>query len=86
MEDYGLILSEGRLLKLPVQECQRLSELKKMLASSRKDEIAIAPEQMEPFMDKVIPGLKKLGHVHIAEAIKAASSRHSFKPDFILTG
>lgn len=70
MEDYGLILSEGRLLKLPVQECQRISELKKMLASSRKDEIAIAPEQMEPFMDKVIPGLKKLGHVHIAEAIQ----------------
>ncbi|QSF44146.1 DEAD/DEAH box helicase [Paenibacillus tianjinensis] len=69
LEDYGLVLSEGRLLKLPAEECRRLAELKRMLAAARKDGIAIAPEQMEPFMDKVIPGLKKLGHVHIAEAI-----------------
>lgn len=69
LEEYGLILSEGKLLQLPVQECKRLTELKKMLAGSRKSGIAITPEQMEPFMEKVMPGLKKLGQVHIAEAI-----------------
>lgn len=69
LADYGLLLSSGRLLKLPVPESRRLSELKKMLAASRKDEIAIAPEQMEAFMEGVIPGLKKLGHVHISDAI-----------------
>ncbi|MGN7763316.1 DEAD/DEAH box helicase [Paenibacillus sp. 22594] len=69
MEDYGLVLSESKLLKLPVQECIRLSELKKMLAESRTNGIVIAPGQMETFMDKVIPGLKKLGQVHIAAAI-----------------
>lgn len=69
LEDYGLVLSEGKLLKLPVQECGRLAELKKLLNPSRQDGIAIAPEQMEPFMEGVIPGLKKLGQVFIAEAI-----------------
>lgn len=69
LEDYGLVLTEGKLLKLPAEETRRLAELKKMLAHSRKDEVTIAPEQMESFMDKVIPGLKKLGSVHIAEAI-----------------
>ncbi len=69
MEDYGLVLSEGKLLKLSVQECSRLAEMKKMLTSSRREGIGITPEQMEPFMDKVIPGLMKLGRVHIADAI-----------------
>lgn len=69
LEDYGLVLSAGKLLQLPPEECRRLAELKRMLAAARRDGIAIAPEQMEPFMDKVIPGLNKLGRVHIAEAI-----------------
>ncbi|WP_410514240.1 SNF2 helicase associated domain-containing protein [Paenibacillus sp. BR2-3] len=69
IEDYGLVVSEGKLLKLPFQECRRLVEMKTMLEASRQEGIDIAPEQMEPFMDKVIPGLKKLGHVHIADAI-----------------
>lgn len=70
MEDYGLVWSEGKLLKLPVPECRRLAGLKKMLGASRGDELLIAPDQMESFMDKVIPGLKKLGDVHIAESIQ----------------
>lgn len=69
LESYGLVLTEGRLLKLPAQECGRLSELKRMLSGSRRDSLAIAPEQMEPFMETVIPGLKKLGRVSIADTI-----------------
>lgn len=69
LEDYGLVLSEGRLLKLPVQECGRLSELKRMLKDSRQAGLSIAPEQMEPFMEGVIPGLKRLGQVSIADTI-----------------
>jgi len=69
LEDYELVLSEGKLIKLGSDECKRLAEIKKMLESSRREGIDITPEQMEPFMDKVIPGLKKLGQVHIAESI-----------------
>jgi hypothetical protein len=76
LEDYGLVLSKGKLLKLSIQECMRLSEMKKMLESSRREGLDIAPEQMEPFMDKVIPGLKKLGTVHIAESIADRIIQH----------
>ena len=69
LEDYGLVVTEGKLLKLPDPECRRLAEVKKMLESSRSAGLRIAPEQMEPFMDKVIPGLMKLGRVHIADSI-----------------
>lgn len=54
LEDYGIVLSEGKLLKLSPQESIRLAEMKKMLDSSRRNGIDIAPEQMESFMDKVI--------------------------------
>ena len=42
-----------------------------MLDSSYTNVIHIPNEQMEPFMDKVLPGLKKLGHVHISSAVTA---------------
>jgi superfamily II DNA or RNA helicase len=69
MESYGVALSGGKLLKLQVDQCNHLSELKHMLETSRKHQIQIPPEQMEPFMEKVIPGLMKLGSIHIAQAV-----------------
>lgn len=68
-EVYGMILSDGQLLKLGIEQCKRLSELKNMLTLSQKEQVQIPLEQMEPFIDKVIPGLMKLGSVHIAQTI-----------------
>ncbi|USB33586.1 SNF2 helicase associated domain-containing protein [Paenibacillus sp. YPG26] len=69
LESYGLVLTEGRLLKLPGERCKRLLELKTMLDSSHESRILISTQQMEPFMERVVPGLMKLGEVHIAEAV-----------------
>lgn len=69
LEAYGLVLSDGVLLKLPRERCRRLSELKNMLEASRRQHIHIADTQIEPFMQKVLPGLMKLGNVNIAEAV-----------------
>ncbi|TDF92362.1 DEAD/DEAH box helicase [Paenibacillus piri] len=69
LESYGLVLSEGKLLKLPPESCSRLAELKRMFEASRMERIRIRPEQMEPFMEKVIPGLMKLGSVRIAPSV-----------------
>ncbi|WP_426446582.1 SNF2 helicase associated domain-containing protein [Paenibacillus sp. S-38] len=69
LEGYRLALCEGRFLKLPEEECRRLSELKRMLADARRSRIRIAAEQAEPFVDKVVPGLMKLGRVRIEEAV-----------------
>lgn len=69
MESYEIVLSEGKLLKLQADQCKRLAELKEILESSRKHEIQIPQEEMEPFVEKVIPGLMKLGSVRIAQAV-----------------
>ncbi|MFD0698615.1 SNF2 helicase associated domain-containing protein [Paenibacillus sp. GCM10027628] len=69
MEAYSVVIHEGKLLKLQSDACKRLSEMKQMLEHSRKMSIPIRPELMEPFMEKVVPGLMKLGSVRIAQAV-----------------
>ncbi|WP_429374521.1 SNF2 helicase associated domain-containing protein [Paenibacillus sp. DS2015] len=69
MESYGLAVFEGRLIKLSSEQCKRLSELKYRLEISQKHRILIPREQLERFMDTVIPGLMKLGSVHIAKSV-----------------
>lgn len=69
MEDYELVITNGKLIELKPESCTRLMEMKQLLGTSRKPKIHIAPAQMEPFMERVIPGLMKLGSVGIAESI-----------------
>ncbi|MBD0381153.1 DEAD/DEAH box helicase [Paenibacillus sedimenti] len=69
MEAYGVVLHEGKLLKLQSESCKQLSDMIQMLEHSRKMSIQIQAELMEPFMEKVVPGLMKLGSVRIAQAI-----------------
>lgn len=69
MEAYGIIVSAGRLVKLPVEQCKLLAELQLMLDASGERQIPIAAGQLEPFIEKVIPGLQKIGSISIAPAI-----------------
>ncbi|MEK5476097.1 SNF2 helicase associated domain-containing protein [Paenibacillus sp. FSL R5-0407] len=69
LEPYGLVLADKNLLKLPEDGCRRLAEMKNMLEASRRQHIRIASEQIEPFMQKVLPGLLKLGNVEIADSV-----------------
>lgn len=69
MEAYGVVLHEGKLIKLPADQCRRLSELKQMIDSSRRQQVRIPKDQMEPFMERVIPGLAKLGEVNVASVV-----------------
>lgn len=69
LKAYGYAFSEGILYKLAQEECTRLAELKEMLDRSGKNQLLIAKNQIETFMETVIPGLMKLGHVHISESV-----------------
>ena len=84
MESYGFVLHKGNLLKLPPGPCSQLLGLRKMLDSSYTNVIHIPNEQMEPFMDKVIPGLKKLGHVHISSTVSARIVQPKLKAKLFL--
>jgi SNF2 family DNA or RNA helicase len=66
---YGTVLFEGKLIQLKEEDCKHLSDLKQMLELSGTDQIPIPREQINFFMKKVVPGLKKLGDVKISESI-----------------
>ncbi|MEY9868865.1 SNF2 family DNA or RNA helicase [Peribacillus sp. B2I2] len=69
MNAYKMVLFEGNLVQLENEDCQRLSELKQMLENSGMNRIPIHHDQLELFLDKVVPGLKRLGEVRIARSI-----------------
>jgi SNF2 family DNA or RNA helicase len=66
---YNAVLSAGKIIPLKSDDCRRLTELKRMLIASRSNAIPIAPDQVEVFLDKVVPGLRKLGRVVLSEKI-----------------
>jgi Superfamily II DNA/RNA helicases, SNF2 family len=66
---YNMVLSEGRMMQLPQASCKRLADFKNMLDASRRQHVIIAPEQIEPFMDKVVPELMKLGQVQVTRDV-----------------
>ena len=66
---YGYVLYKGEMIKLSAKDCKRLADLSDMLNQSGTHQLLIPVEQLNQFMDTVIPGLMKLGHVQIAEEI-----------------
>lgn len=69
LPSYSSVISYGKLVQLKSEDCERLSDLKEMLADSETNQISIPQEKLAFFLEKVVPGLKKLGDVQISEAI-----------------
>lgn len=69
LDFYNIILFDGKLLPLKSEDCKRLSDLKGMLKNSKTNQINIPKEQIGRFIEKVIPGLKKLGIVQLSTSI-----------------
>lgn len=66
---YNMVLSEGRIIKLPPDACKRLADLKNMLDASRRQHVIISSDQIEPFMEKVVPELMKIGQVQVTRSV-----------------
>lgn len=69
MDSYRSVLSEGKITKLKSEDCQRLSELKHMLDASGTNQIPISHKQVNIFLEKVVPSLKKIGDFKLSETI-----------------
>lgn len=69
LEPYGIALSEGRIVRLKREEGGHLAELQRIMRGTGTERIRIPARQMEPFLERVVPGLMKLGSVHIARAV-----------------
>ncbi|MBS8263612.1 helicase SNF [Mesobacillus boroniphilus] len=65
LHKYDLVWSNAQLIQLSTEDCSRLFELKNMLAQSKTDNIPILQDQMGFFVEKVVPGLRRIGEVLI---------------------
>lgn len=66
---YACIVDKGVIIHLDEVDCKRLINLQEMLQTSKSNHIPIQKEQVPFFMDKILPGLRKIGNVNIAESI-----------------
>ncbi|WP_064094441.1 DEAD/DEAH box helicase [Rossellomorea aquimaris] len=69
LESYRFVLYNGVFFSLEQEDCQRLTQLQKMLTASGTDRIPVSQDQIGLFLDKVAHGLKKLGEVHLSETV-----------------
>jgi superfamily II DNA or RNA helicase len=75
LKSYHSVLSEGKIISLKSEDCIRLAELKQMLDSSGTNVILVPTEEIDFFLDKVVPGLKRLGDVQLSEEISKQFSK-----------
>ncbi|WP_445505690.1 SNF2 helicase associated domain-containing protein [Niallia sp. 03091] len=65
---YQSVFTEGKLTQLENQDCQRLVHLQEMLYKAGTNSIPFEKKQVDFFLEKVAPGLKKLGAVEVGSA------------------
>lgn len=80
MDMYNNALYDGKLYHLHIEDCMRLIELQKM----NSNQFYIPESKMEHFVAKVVPGLMKLGTVHIDEVISDRVETPSLKAKLYL--
>jgi SNF2 family DNA or RNA helicase len=66
---YHMVLTEGKIVSLESEDTGRLLELNHMIEQVGTNRIPIHPEQVDFFIEKVVPGLKKLGDLKIDDKI-----------------
>ncbi len=69
IKSYHTVLSDGLLYQIDEEDCDRLLELKQMLANPGANHIPIPKEKTHFFLKKIVPSLKKIGTVHMSQAI-----------------
>ncbi|WP_339329310.1 DEAD/DEAH box helicase [Cohnella caldifontis] len=70
-EAYGMAFLQGRLVPLPAKRSRQLAELQAILEQSGTPDIPIPRGQIAAFLEKAVPGFRKLGRVDIDPAVAA---------------
>ncbi|MBN8209395.1 DEAD/DEAH box helicase [Bacillus sp. NTK071] len=69
MNSYRSVLCDGQVFQLEGQDCDRLFELKQMLPFPDKNHIPIPHKHINHFLEKIVPDLKKIGHVELSRSL-----------------
>src|SRR5690606_8469308 len=68
-QSYELVLYDGQLFELSGEDCKRLIDLKQMVETSGTRQLPITNEQIGFFIEKVVPGLRRIGEVQLDETV-----------------
>lgn len=79
LESYGIIIADHELIETSEEQCHQLNEIQKLLEASKRSHIQVASDQIEPFMEKVLPGLRRLGNVNISDSVASKMVQSSLK-------
>ncbi|MDM5334051.1 DEAD/DEAH box helicase [Ureibacillus composti] len=66
---YNAVLSEGKVYQLDGDNYERLHELQEMLVTPSTNTVPIPREQIDIFLNKVVPSLRKISHVNLSEQL-----------------
>ncbi|MDN4493228.1 DEAD/DEAH box helicase [Ureibacillus aquaedulcis] len=69
LDAYHVVISGGKIFQLEGQDSERLIQLKQMLKAPATNTIPITKDQIDFFMKKVVPGLKKIGIVQLSKGV-----------------
>lgn len=72
MKDYRTAIMNGQLYCMTDENSKRLYDLQQMLEATVSNIIPIENSQLELFLERVVPGLKKLGDVQLPEKLTAS--------------
>ncbi|XID93589.1 SNF2 helicase associated domain-containing protein [Paenibacillaceae bacterium WGS1546] len=69
LDDYGVAIANGLVFRAEAEPLKRLSELKKLFREEQRTRLLIPPDQIEPFINRVVHGLKQAIPVRISPPI-----------------
>ncbi|MEM5016542.1 DEAD/DEAH box helicase [Metabacillus indicus] len=69
LKPYESVFAAGTWYHLEPENFERLAELNRVILASGKNTVPIPPQQVSLYLEKVVPGLRKLGDVAISETI-----------------
>lgn len=64
---YNVLVDDGNVFQLNEEDCERLMELLEMLAPPDMNYVPIPHAQLQLFLNKVVPGLRKIGRVELSK-------------------
>ncbi|WP_235988824.1 DEAD/DEAH box helicase [Aquibacillus kalidii] len=67
---YHTVMYDGKIQRLDQHDFKRLAELQRMLNGTKTNRIPIPSDQIDFFIDKVVPGLKRLGKVQLSDKLE----------------
>jgi len=69
LHQYYAVLIDGKVLQMESEDFNRLVEIKRMMEKVGKNYIPIANNQLDFFLEKIAPGLKRLGEVQLEKEL-----------------